>query len=84
MTGKLNESGGGSLSAGFLAGLADDAVHRLRRLRTIFDPVIHTIELDGKVLTLLLGIVGTDEFNKAAVARAALVSHRNAVKWYVF
>jgi hypothetical protein len=48
------------------------------------DPIFGAVQLDVEIFTLLLGIVFTDDFDKFAIARAALVGDNDAVIRVVF
>ena len=77
-----NQLGSRSFGGGF-AGLRDEALHRLRGTGADAEPILGAIEVDLVVVTGLLWVVMTDEFDKFAVTRAALVGYRDAVEGMV-
>jgi hypothetical protein len=65
---------------GSLAGLFDDARHRLARLSAVLNPVFRAIEVNLVVLATLPRIVVTNHFNEFTVTRTSFVRHYYAIK----
>src|SRR2546421_3682338 len=65
---------GGSVSGGF----ANKAGHSVGRLRSLADPILHPLVVQGEVVALLQRLIGPDFLDELPVARAAIVRHHNA------
>ena len=64
--------------------LLDQAADGIRRLRAFADPILGPLDVERTVLTGLLRIVRTDDFDKFPVARAAAIGNNDPVVWPVF
>src|SRR5580692_1187095 len=57
-----------------------EAIHRLRRRRSVLAPVLQPLTLHGEKAGILRRVVGADVLQKATATRAPVIGHDEAVK----
>jgi hypothetical protein len=73
--GPLCRHTGGNRRTRSLGGLLDKAGHRFAGLRPFAQPVLGSLQVHRKVVTLLKRLVGAQLLDELAVSRAAAISH---------
>src|SRR5205809_4771947 len=79
-----SRSGSGGRGRGGFGSLADEAGHRVARLRAFTDPILHPLVVQGEIVALLQWLIGADLLNELPVARAATVRHHDPEDGVVF
>src|SRR5580765_544414 len=62
----------------------DEAAHGIARLSARPEPVFHALGVQLNLRGLLEGVVGSDRFHNATVARLAALNHYHAIKRLLF